>query len=52
MTAIMGRISAYTGAEVTWDEMMGSDLNLMPDHLEFKNMDMKQFIIPVPGRGV
>jgi hypothetical protein len=30
MTAIMGRISAYTGKEVTWDEMMNSDLKLGP----------------------
>lgn len=30
MTAIMGRVSAYTGKEVTWDEMMNSDLKLGP----------------------
>lgn len=30
MTAIMGRISSYTGKEVTWDEMMNSDLRLGP----------------------
>jgi predicted dehydrogenase len=30
MTAIMGRMSAYTGKEVTWDEMMNSDLKLGP----------------------
>ena len=30
MTAIMGRISAYTGKEVTWDEMMNSDMKLGP----------------------
>ncbi len=29
MTAIMGRISAYTGAKVTWDNVMGSDMNLI-----------------------
>ncbi len=31
MTAIMGRVSAYTGKEVTWDEMMNSDMKLGPD---------------------
>ncbi len=31
MTAIMGRISSYTGKEVTWDEMMNSDMKLGPD---------------------
>lgn len=30
MVAIMGRVSAYTGKEVTWDEMMNSDLKLGP----------------------
>ena len=49
MTAIMGRISAYTGAEVTWEDMMRSDMNLMQDTLELTNMDMKQFVVPVPG---
>jgi len=50
LTAIMGRVSAYTGAEVTWDETMNSDMNLMLDHLELKNMDMTQFVVPVPGK--
>ena len=30
MTAIMGRISAYTGKETTWDEMMNSGMKLGP----------------------
>jgi len=30
LTAIMGRISAYTGKETTWDEMMSSDLRIGP----------------------
>jgi hypothetical protein len=30
MTAIMGRVSAFTGKEVTWDEMMNSDMKLGP----------------------
>lgn len=30
MTAIMGRVSAYTGKEVTWDEMMNSGMKLGP----------------------
>ena len=51
MTAIMGRVSAYTGAEVNWDEMMASDMNLMPDRLELKNMDMTKYVVPVPGKG-
>ena len=50
MTAIMGRISAYTGAEVSWEQMMSSDMNLMPDNPELKDMDMTQYVVPVPGR--
>ena len=50
MTAIMGRISAYTGAEVTWNEMMASDMSLVPDDLTFRNMDMSQYPVAVPGR--
>ena len=50
LAAIMGRISAYTGTEVTWENVMASDMNLMPDHLELKNMDMSQYAVPVPGR--
>ena len=50
LVAIMGRISAYTGAEVTWDQVMAMNMDLMPEKLEFINMDMKQYIIPVPGK--
>ncbi|RPH90806.1 MAG: hypothetical protein EHM72_18720, partial [Calditrichaeota bacterium] len=30
LTAIMGRISAYTGKAVTWEEMLNSDLRVGP----------------------
>ncbi len=30
MVAIMGRVSAYTGKETTYEEMMNSDLKLGP----------------------
>ena len=49
MTAIMGRVSSYTGRLVTWDEIMGSDMNLVPADLSLRNMDMTQFPVPVPG---
>lgn len=48
MTAIMGRISAYTGKEVTWEEMMNSNLKLGPAELAFGPVDI-QATIPVPG---
>ncbi len=48
MTAIMGRIAAYTGAEVTWEDVMKSDLKLGPAEI---NMDVKlpEVKRPVPG---
>jgi predicted dehydrogenase len=49
MTAIMGRISCYTGQEVTWDEMMESGLRLGPDRMEFGPSDLLPPVIPVPG---
>lgn len=48
MTAIMGRISAYTGKEVTWEEMMNSDLRLGPKVYELGPMDMTANV-PLPG---
>ncbi|HXH62469.1 MAG TPA: hypothetical protein VNI20_14070, partial [Fimbriimonadaceae bacterium] len=36
MTAIMGRMSCYTGQEVTWDMAMNSQLSLIPDTLNFQ----------------
>jgi predicted dehydrogenase len=35
MTAIMGRMSAFTGQELTWDQALNSDLSLVPDDLDF-----------------
>jgi predicted dehydrogenase len=50
LTAIMGRISAYSGKEVTWDEMMNSDLELGPKVLELCSVNVTKEI-PVPGEG-
>ncbi len=49
MTAILGRMSAYTGQEVTWEQGLASTVSLMPDHLE---MAMKLEVPPVavPGQ--
>jgi predicted dehydrogenase len=35
LTAIMGRMSAYTGKAVSWDQALNSKLDLMPKSLEF-----------------
>jgi myo-inositol 2-dehydrogenase/D-chiro-inositol 1-dehydrogenase len=48
LTAIMGRVSAYTGKEVTWDEIMASDLQLGPKVIELGKVDM-EFPVPIPG---
>lgn len=35
LTAIMGRMSAYTGKEVTWEDALGSKLDTFPQKLDF-----------------
>ena len=48
MTAIMGREAAYSGEKITWDQIMSSQLDLVP-----KNLDMNASLpvppLPVPG---
>ena len=44
----MGRMSAYTGKAVTWDEALQSKLNLMPEKLELG--ELKVAPVPVPGQ--
>ncbi len=52
MVAIMGRVSAYTGREVTYDEMMNSDLKLGPDRYVLGNIGYADNAkVPVPGSG-
>ncbi len=36
MLAIMGRMAAYTGQQVTWDQAMNSQEKLFPEHLDWK----------------
>jgi myo-inositol 2-dehydrogenase/D-chiro-inositol 1-dehydrogenase len=48
MTAIMGRVSAYTGKETTWDEMMNSDMKLGPKVFVFGPVDVPK-AVPVAG---
>jgi len=50
MVAIMGRVSAYTGKEVTYDEMMNSDMKLGPQVYVMDNIGfIKDAIVSVPG---
>ncbi|MDX1314855.1 MAG: dehydrogenase, partial [Eudoraea sp.] len=48
MVAIMGRISAYTGKETTWEEMMNSELKYGPKVFEFGPVDIPKDV-PVAG---
>jgi Predicted dehydrogenases and related proteins len=49
LTGIMGRVSAYTGKEVTWDEMMNSDLYLGPKTYAIGPVDILKEV-PKPGK--
>ena len=49
LTAIMGREAAYTGKQMTWDEMMASGMKLGPEgELTMGPVDIEA-VIPVPG---
>lgn len=49
LMAIMGRMAAYTGQEITWEQALNSQEKLVPDELSW---DMKLPIAPMamPGR--
>lgn len=51
MAAIMGRESAYTGQETTWESMTASTLDYTPADLKIGQMDMSGFTVQVPGSG-
>jgi len=36
LLALMGRMAAYTGQQVTWDQAMNSQEKLVPDHIDWK----------------
>jgi myo-inositol 2-dehydrogenase / D-chiro-inositol 1-dehydrogenase len=48
LTAIMGREAAYTGQELTWDEVLNAKLDLMPPDVAFGPMEVPP--IPIPGQ--
>jgi predicted dehydrogenase len=48
LMAVMGRISAYTGKETTWQEMMESDMRLGPTEYVMGPAEIDT-TIPVPG---
>ncbi len=46
LTAMMGRMSAYTGQEVTWDFAMNSKLDLFPPKLELGPLPVVEPAVP------
>jgi predicted dehydrogenase len=48
LTAIMGRMSAYTGQQVKFEEAMASKLDLLPRKLELGPLPVAP--VPMPGR--
>ena len=49
MTCIMARESAYSGQEITWEQIMNSNLDLMPKAFDYK-LEMSVPPLPVPGQ--
>jgi myo-inositol 2-dehydrogenase / D-chiro-inositol 1-dehydrogenase len=47
LTAIMGREAAYTGQELTWDEVLNAKLDLKPPQVTFGSLPVPK--IPMPG---
>jgi len=48
LTAIMGRMSAFTGKEVSWDQALNSKLDTFPDKLEWG--DRPDPVVAKPGQ--
>jgi len=46
LTAIMGREAAYTGQEVTWDELWNCPLDLVPTDVQFGPMPVPPVAMP------
>jgi predicted dehydrogenase len=46
LTAIMGRMSAYTGKSITWDQSINSKLDLSPDAYSFGDLTVRPVAIP------
>jgi predicted dehydrogenase len=48
LTAIMGRMSAYTGQEITWEQALNSEWRIGPSEYAFGPIELDP--VPVPGR--
>ncbi len=52
LTAIMGRMSAYSGQEVTWEAALNSKVSLGPDQLAFGDVPVAPVAIPGAAKNV
>ncbi len=58
MSAILGRMATYSGKVVTWEDAMGSELNLMPETFDWDAIppvlpdSEGRYKIPTPGVSV
>jgi predicted dehydrogenase len=48
LMAIMGRMAAYTGQEITWDQALNSQQQLVPERLDW-NTQIEPVPLAVPG---
>ena len=48
LVAIMGRMSAYTGKALTWEQVLNSKLDTFPKHLDMKG-SMEEAPLARPG---
>lgn len=46
LTAIMGRMSTYTGKSITWDQAINSKLDLSPDAYSFSDLPVRPVAVP------
>jgi predicted dehydrogenase len=52
MSAVMGRESAYTGGKSEWSNTTAAPMDFTPADLSLTGkMDMKGYVVPVPGKG-
>jgi hypothetical protein len=56
LTAIMGRMATYSGKVITWDQVMNSDLQIMPETVDWNSnpptMPDSNGIYPIPTPGI
>jgi hypothetical protein len=49
LTAVLGRMSAYTGKEISWEQALNSKQRLMPENFN-KDTVLPEWAVAVPGK--